>query len=133
MEEDYLSETDAAGLQSGDIHIPASHWGSFLESFVRKHKGVPVRVWTEGPIEEAPGTCELLDARVWTDQVSITLVCDFEGPKHYIVANPRNILFKRDITGVAQGIDISALDGSVTHLRFRTDVGKETLEDVLAA
>lgn len=122
---------------SQDVEIPAPEWTEFLKSFTDQHQGWRVSVTVISGYERSvkvtgsPLQDVVLNRRGTHFTIRISVVGP-QGP-HVIheVINPVRLTFKRDTQGAHQGLDITAAEGSITTVRFRTAALPETLDGVL--
>jgi len=127
-----------AAHSGGDIvEIPAEQWIGFFDSFSRQHEGWLASIEiTEGnakrtelrdrPLEGI--SCDQIGAR---DEIYLS----FDGGEGvnltHPVRNPMKVVFRRDIEGAHEGIDLNSADGSLTSVRFRIPAKPETLDGLL--
>ena len=128
----------AAHLAGDIVEIPPEDWIGFFDSFSRQHEGwlasIEITLGKEKRTElrDRPLqgiSCDHLSAR---DEIYLS----FEGGdgKHltHPVRNPMKAVFRRDLEGAHEGIDINSADGSLTSLRFRIAAKPETLDGLLS-
>ena len=123
--------------QSGNVEIPPEEWMSFFNSFSRQHERwlASVKV-TQGSEQKwevheralAGISSDHLTAR---DEIYITIDRDEGGQLTHPIKNPMKVVFRRDLEGAHEGIDIVSVDGTATSIRFRIASRPETLDGVL--
>ena len=122
---------------SGDVEISPAEWGSFVDGFGHQHEGWLVNISvTHGSHE----SLEIFDCRLQgttTDRdgakcsIKISVVNRHGEKLIHSVPEPAHLMFKRDLSGAHEGLEITSGDGSVTHLRFRAAARPETLDGIL--
>lgn len=128
----------AADLVGDIVQMPPEDWIGFFDSFSRQHEGWLASIeitlgkdktteLRDRPLEGI--SCDHLSAR---DKIYLS----FEGGdgEHltHPVRNPMKVVFRRDLEGAHEGIDINSADGSVTSIRFRIPANPETLDGLLS-
>jgi len=126
-----------ARSQSGDIEIPPEEWMSFFDSFSWQHEGwlASVKVsqgseqkWEVKERKLSGISSDHLTAR---DEIYITIDRDEGGQLTHPIKNPMKVVFRRDLEGAHEGIDIVSADATTTSIRFRIASRPETLDGVV--
>jgi putative phosphoribosyl transferase len=127
----------AAHSQSGDIEIPPEEWISFFNSFSRQHEGwlASVKV-TQGSeqrseVHERPLAGISSDHLTARDEIYVTIDRDGGGELTHPIKNPMKVVFRRNLEGAHEGIDITSADGTTTSIRFRIASRPEMLDGVV--
>lgn len=128
----------AAHSQSGNVEIPPEEWISFFNSFSRQHDGwlASVKV-TQGneqrwEVHERPLAGISSDHLTARDEIYITIDRDEGGQLTHPIKNPMKVVFRRDLEGAHEGIDITTASGTTTtSIRFRIASRPETLDGVV--
>src|SRR3954469_24628235 len=121
-----------------NIEIPREEWIGFFDSFSRQHEG-----WLAS-VEVTQGTERKTELRdrplegISTDHPSARagIYVSFErgesGNLIHPIKNPVSVVFRRDLQGAHEGIDITSADGTLTRVRFRIATKPELLDGVLS-
>jgi putative phosphoribosyl transferase len=127
----------AAHSQSGNVEIPPEEWISFFNSFSRQHEGwlASVKV-TQGSeqtweVHERPLAGISSDHLTARDEIYVTIDRDQGGQLTHPIKNPMKVVFRRDLEGAHEGIDITTANGTTTSIRFRIASKPETLDGVV--
>jgi putative phosphoribosyl transferase len=123
----------------GDIvEIPPEDWIGFFDSFSRQHEGWLASIEiTLGKEKRTALRDRPLDG-ISCDHLSVRdeIYLSFEGGagEHltHPVRNPMKVVFRRDLEGAHEGIDINSADGSLTSVRFRSAAKPETLDGLVS-
>jgi len=123
--------------QEGSLQIPPKEWISFFNSFSRQHEDWLITITvtqgnqqkTEVREQKLEGvSCDRLTGR---DEIYLSIDPDDGGHLTYSIKKPMKVVFRRNLEGAHEGIDISSSDGTLTGLRFRIAARPETLDGVL--
>ena len=137
LEED--GGTFAIHSQAGVVDVPAEQWLSFLNSFSRQHEGWLTSITVEQngkqqtPVREAK--LEGISSDHLTTRGEIFLSLSRDDGTHLIhrMSNPIEVVFRRDLAGAHEGIDITSADETLTKVHFRIAARPETLDGVVDA
>jgi Family of unknown function (DUF5335) len=119
--------------------IPRGEWLSFLDSFSRQHEGWLVTL--EVPTSEGSEAVEAENLKLEgitpehsEEHDGISIALGTAPDEHFIhfVSDPIRVSFLETKAGGDVGLQIEAVDGSRTVVRFRGPVKPENLNDVAA-
>ena len=130
-------ENLAAHSETGSVQIPPEEWISFFNGFSRQHEGWLVSITVTHGNEQNTQIRGCRLEGISSDHVTtgheINLALDRTDGRHltHPVKNPKKVVFRRDLQGAHEGIDITSADGKLTAVRFRIAARPETLDGVL--
>ena len=132
------AESVAAHPSSENIEIAPEEWLTFLDSFSRQHEGwlASITLTQGGETKTEVRDCRLngvsSDHPNARDEIYISFDHDHCGHLAHGVKNPVKVVFRRDLEGAHQGMDIISADGTLTSIRFRIAARPETLDGIVA-
>jgi hypothetical protein len=132
------SSSLSARSQTADVEIPPEEWRSFFNGFSRQHEGWVITVTVTPPNRERSeaGNCRL--ENISSDnlkpghEIYLTVSRNDGWQVASRIASPAKVVFRRDLDGAHEGVDINSTDGTLTSIRFRVTARPETLDGVLA-
>ncbi len=128
----------AAHSQSGSVEIPPEEWIAFFNGFSRQHEGwltsITVAQGNEPKTEVRECRLEGISSDHLTarDEIYLSIERDDGGHLTHPIRNPMKVIFRGDLEGAHEGVDITSADGTLTRIRFRIAARPETLDGVLA-
>ena len=108
----------AALSETGSVEIPAEEWLSFFNGFSRQHEGwlASLTVIQRGEQKTEVRDCRLegvsADHLTARDEIYLSVERRDGGHITHPVKNPMRVVFRRDLKGAHEGIDIFSADGN---------------------
>ena len=127
----------AAHSETGSVEIPPEEWLTFFNGFSRQHEGwltsLTVKQGEEQKTELRDCRLEGVSADHLTarDEIYLLLNRGDGGHIKHPVRNPMKVVFRQDLKGAHEGIDIFSAEATLTSIRFRIPARPETLDGVL--
>jgi hypothetical protein len=131
------SSSLATHSQTCEVEIPPEEWHSFLNAFSRQHEGwlgtLSVTQIDEQRTEVRGCRLEDISSHHLRPghEIYLTLARNDGWQVASRIKDPARVVFRRDLEGAHEGLDINSADGTLTSIRFRVTARPETLDGVL--
>jgi len=131
------SSSLATHSQTCEVEIPPEEWHSFFNAFSRQHEGwlgtLAVTQIDEQRTEVRGCRLEDISSHHLKPghEIYLTLARNDGWQVASRIKDPARVVFRRDLEGAHEGLDINSADGTLTSIRFRVTARPETLDGVL--